>query len=221
MARRLEPHIGYRMSRAALSKAERSLHGGSIRRFDADEIVGLARIFELPVGYFFVPPEPHFHGKRVVVNGKSGNPRAHITSPPLSRDEMIKFSHPAPEPPHSEAERRELDARADAVLKVVFETMEKGFARAMGQYLETRPAELASMELARILNDPGMAQRIAEGQTARPEMTAVQEQKLAGDVWSAVKHVSVGSEEGRMRKRDTRPRRKFKRAGVEPERSSR
>jgi hypothetical protein len=97
-AKKLEPYLGYRLSRAAFSQAERSLYG-KLRRFDADEIVAFARAFELPLAYFFCPPQPHFRGKMVGVNGKSGNPKARITSPPLTRQQMLTLSEGLPDAP--------------------------------------------------------------------------------------------------------------------------
>lgn len=54
----LEPYLGSRWSKANYSAAERSVDGGRIRNFDADEIVAFARAFELPVTWFFMPPPP-------------------------------------------------------------------------------------------------------------------------------------------------------------------
>src|SRR5215469_2608165 len=75
-ARALEPYLGYRLSRAAFSRAEQSLAGKRIRRFDADEIVAFARVFEVPIVYFFGVPVPQLHLRPVVVNTKPGKPRA-------------------------------------------------------------------------------------------------------------------------------------------------
>ncbi len=54
----LEPHLGARWSIANYSAAERSVDGGRIRNFDADEIVAFARTFDLPITWFFMPPPP-------------------------------------------------------------------------------------------------------------------------------------------------------------------
>ena len=54
----LEPHLGTRWSKANYSAAERSIAGGRIRQFDADEIVAFAQAFGVPVGWFFLPPPP-------------------------------------------------------------------------------------------------------------------------------------------------------------------
>src|SRR5262249_39729409 len=92
MAKRLEPYLGHRMSRAALSKAERSLHGGPIRRFDADEIFALARIFDRHVGDFFSPPESYFRGRPLLINNKPGDPRAVVTSKPVTANQAVDLS---------------------------------------------------------------------------------------------------------------------------------
>jgi hypothetical protein len=57
-AEALEPFLGKRWSKASVSQAERSIAGKFVRNFDADEIVAFARAFELPVGWFFMPPPP-------------------------------------------------------------------------------------------------------------------------------------------------------------------
>lgn len=54
----LEPYLGVRWSVVNYSAAERSVAGERIRNFDADEIVAFARAFELPVTWFFMPPDP-------------------------------------------------------------------------------------------------------------------------------------------------------------------
>ncbi len=57
-AEALAPYVGSRWSKANFSAAERSVVGGRVRNFDADEIVAFARAFELPVTFFFMPPAP-------------------------------------------------------------------------------------------------------------------------------------------------------------------
>ena len=52
----LEPYLGAKLSNASFSAIERSFAGGRIRKFDADEILALARGFRLPIGWFFTPP---------------------------------------------------------------------------------------------------------------------------------------------------------------------
>ncbi len=57
-AEALEPYLGKRWSKASVSQAERSIAGRFVRQFDADEIVAFARAFDLPIGWFFMPPPP-------------------------------------------------------------------------------------------------------------------------------------------------------------------
>jgi hypothetical protein len=51
-----EPYLGKRLSPASWSALERSVDGGRIREITADELVGFARAFDLPVGFFLTPP---------------------------------------------------------------------------------------------------------------------------------------------------------------------
>lgn len=55
-AEALEPYLGVRWSKASFSQAERSVAGGFVRNFTADEIVAFARAFDQPVTWFFMPP---------------------------------------------------------------------------------------------------------------------------------------------------------------------
>src|SRR5690349_15277589 len=55
-AAHLEQFLGERWSVAVFSAAERSVTGKRIRVFDADTIHAFARAFELPIGFFFLPP---------------------------------------------------------------------------------------------------------------------------------------------------------------------
>ena len=55
-AKELEPYLGSKLSTASFSAIERSFAGGRIRKFNADEILALARGFRLPIGWFFTPP---------------------------------------------------------------------------------------------------------------------------------------------------------------------
>lgn len=51
-----EPYLGKRLSPASWSALERSVDGARIREITADELVGFARAFDLPVGFFLTPP---------------------------------------------------------------------------------------------------------------------------------------------------------------------
>jgi transcriptional regulator with XRE-family HTH domain len=65
-AERLEPYLGQRLSKAAFSAAERAHRGGRVRRFNATELHALARGFDLPITYFFIPP---YGGVEVAADG--------------------------------------------------------------------------------------------------------------------------------------------------------
>jgi transcriptional regulator with XRE-family HTH domain len=57
VAELLEKYTGRTWSNASVSAAERAWQGGRPRRFDASEIVALAKIFDEPMIYFFMPDE--------------------------------------------------------------------------------------------------------------------------------------------------------------------
>jgi hypothetical protein len=103
-AKQLEPYLGYRLTRAAFSQAERCMFG-KLRRFDADEIVAFSRALDVPIASLFVPPPQPFLGKQVMVNGKSGNPKARITSPPLSRQQMLLLAQRSRDAPNKPVRR--------------------------------------------------------------------------------------------------------------------
>lgn len=57
VAELLERYTGRSWSNASVSAAERSWQGGRPRKFDANEILALSKIFDQPVPFFFLPPE--------------------------------------------------------------------------------------------------------------------------------------------------------------------
>lgn len=54
----LAPYLGTRWSNASFSAVERSIAGTRVKQFSADELVALARGFDLPIGWFLLPPPP-------------------------------------------------------------------------------------------------------------------------------------------------------------------
>lgn len=54
LATRLERTLGQRWSIAVVSAAERSVTGSRVREFSADELVALARAFDVPIGSLFL-----------------------------------------------------------------------------------------------------------------------------------------------------------------------
>ncbi|MFF7949388.1 helix-turn-helix domain-containing protein [Streptomyces griseorubiginosus] len=63
----LEKYTGRTWSNASVSAAERAWQGGRPRKFDANELVALSKIFDVPVGYFFLPPEDEMANKWVTM----------------------------------------------------------------------------------------------------------------------------------------------------------
>ena len=57
VAERLSRFSGTRWSQVTVAQAEGSVSGQRVRSFSANELVALARTFDLPVLYFFLPPE--------------------------------------------------------------------------------------------------------------------------------------------------------------------
>ena len=57
-AEALEPYLGVRWSKGTFSAAERSVDGGRVRQFTADDIVAFARAFDMPVSWFFLRLPP-------------------------------------------------------------------------------------------------------------------------------------------------------------------
>lgn len=56
-AERLEPYVGARWTKAAISAIERSATGAKPREFTADDLAAFAGAFELPIIWFFLLPE--------------------------------------------------------------------------------------------------------------------------------------------------------------------
>src|SRR3954466_13702595 len=52
----IAPYLGTRLSNASFSSIERSISGTRVKQFSADELVALSRGFDLPIGWFFLPP---------------------------------------------------------------------------------------------------------------------------------------------------------------------
>lgn len=57
-AEALAPYLGTKWSNASFSAVERSIVGTRVKQFSADDLVALARGFDLPLGWFFTPPPP-------------------------------------------------------------------------------------------------------------------------------------------------------------------
>ncbi len=55
-AEKMEPFIGERWSKNKFSTAERSIAGKRISHFTADDLDAFSKTFQVPVGFFFLPP---------------------------------------------------------------------------------------------------------------------------------------------------------------------
>jgi hypothetical protein len=55
-AEKLEPYLGRKWSKAVFSAAETSVKSERVREFSADELLAFASAFDLPIAWFFVPP---------------------------------------------------------------------------------------------------------------------------------------------------------------------
>ena len=64
IAERLSRFTGTPWSAVTVAQAEGSVTGQRVRQFTANELVALARTFDLPVMYFFLPPENGFGALR-------------------------------------------------------------------------------------------------------------------------------------------------------------
>jgi transcriptional regulator with XRE-family HTH domain len=73
VAERLSRFTGAPWSQTTVAQAEGSVSGQRIRQFTANELVALARTFDLPVLYFFLPPDDGA-GRLVTDDAKGGLP---------------------------------------------------------------------------------------------------------------------------------------------------
>ncbi len=70
---RLTRFTGARWSQTAVAQAEGSVGGQRVRQFTANELVALARTFDLPVLFFFLPPDDG-EGRLVTDDAQGGLP---------------------------------------------------------------------------------------------------------------------------------------------------
>jgi len=71
VAGRLSRFSGSNWSQATVAQAEGSVSGHRVRQFTANELVALARTFDLPVLFFFLPPDDG-SGRLVTDDAKAG-----------------------------------------------------------------------------------------------------------------------------------------------------
>ncbi len=73
VAERLTRFTGTNWSQTTVAQAEGSTAGNRVRQFTANELVALARTFDLPVLFFFLPPDDGA-GRLVTDDAKRGHP---------------------------------------------------------------------------------------------------------------------------------------------------
>lgn len=78
----LQRYTGRSWSNASVSAAERAWQGGRPRRFDVSEIVAMSKIFDVPIMYFFLPPEDDAANKWVSMKQlEDGQPNRDVSDP--------------------------------------------------------------------------------------------------------------------------------------------
>lgn len=98
-AEQLEPFLGVRWSKATWSAAEQTYRRSDRpRRFTPDEIVAFSRAFKLPIGWWFLPPDPT-EGRPVLIRPHDGAKKG------MAEIELLSLIFPVGEP-LEETERR-------------------------------------------------------------------------------------------------------------------
>lgn len=93
MGLKLASVTGRAWSRASVSSAESSWRGGRVRKFDANEILALAVVLDLPVQSLFLPPDTD-----ASLNAFTVDHASEVGSRLLRRDELVQRIEPVPAP---------------------------------------------------------------------------------------------------------------------------
>ena len=88
----LAPYLGTRWSVANFSAIERSVDGGRIRQFTADELFAFSRAFGVPIGFFLTPPvdDPRTYGIATPDAGRDGLDPMDLLDAILGTDETME-----------------------------------------------------------------------------------------------------------------------------------
>ena len=100
VAERLTRFTGSNWSQVTVAQAEASVAGQRVRQFTANELVALARTFDVPVLFFFLPPDDG-EGRLVTDDAKGGLPweyllvllLGHRANFPLLADRAADWAH--------------------------------------------------------------------------------------------------------------------------------
>jgi transcriptional regulator with XRE-family HTH domain len=137
-AKRLEPHLGQRWSKASWSAAERSVAGERrSREFTADQIYAFAKGFDLPLTFFFMPPGHDIHGRAPAIRAP-GDPDGQGDSPAELLERIF------------EVDDAIFDRLADLFTDVIPRRHQTELQRALGD----RVAKYATSVVATEIRDP-------------------------------------------------------------------
>ena len=91
-AEALAPCLGTKWSVANFSAIERSVDGGRIRQFTADDLFAFSRAFRLPIGFFLTPPvdDPRTYGIATPDAGRDGLDPMELLDAILGTDETME-----------------------------------------------------------------------------------------------------------------------------------
>jgi transcriptional regulator with XRE-family HTH domain len=92
-AEALAPYLGARWSVANFSAIERSVDGGRVRQFTADDLFALSRGFDLPIGFFLTPPGDDPRAYRIATpdSGRDGVDAMELLDAVLGTDENMEI----------------------------------------------------------------------------------------------------------------------------------
>ena len=88
----LTPFLGTKWSVANFSAIERSVDGGRIRQFTADDLFAFSRAFRLPIGFFLTPPgdDARTYGIGTPDSGRDGLDPMELVDAVLGTDETME-----------------------------------------------------------------------------------------------------------------------------------
>ena len=91
-AEALAPYLGNKWSVANFSAIERSVDGGRIRQFTADDLFAFSRAFRVPIGFFLTPPvdDPRTYGIATPDAGPDGLDPMELLDAILGTDETME-----------------------------------------------------------------------------------------------------------------------------------
>lgn len=91
-AEALAPYLGTKWSVANFSAIERSVDGGRIRQFTADDLFAFSRAFGVPIGFFLTPPadDPGTYGIATPDAGHDGLDPMELLDAILGTDETME-----------------------------------------------------------------------------------------------------------------------------------